>query len=114
MEFTISAHTDKGIKKENNHSELTQALGSLPLHSAGKDDMIRVISSITKTCMARGETNNNTAILLKSLETPVVPAPAGLRALLDRLRSSKEKDGEIAQGAVLIETAELIYTMEEI
>lgn len=103
-----------GFVHEVSHSEMAQTLGSLPLHSTGKDGMTRVISDITETCMTRGETDNITAVLLKSLETPVAPAATGLRGLLGRLRSSKEKDGAMTQESVLIETAEIIYTMEEI
>ena len=99
-----------GFIHEVSPAELAQALETPRMTT--KDVLNRILSEVTGICMARGESDNITAILMKSTETPAVPAAGGLRGLWKRMLPKKDKD--VAQGAVLMETAEIVYTTEEI
>ena len=73
------------------------------------------LAGIVEDGKARGEGDNITAVLIKAAESPLsAPEPGGLRGLLGRLGKKKDQGPERQPGAVLVETAQIVYTQERI
>lgn len=102
-----------GFVHEVGRAELEQRL--LPIRLDTKEAMTRALAGIVEDCKARGEGDNITAVLIKAAESPLsAPEPGGLRGLLGRLGKKKDQGPERQPGAVLVETAQIVYTQERI
>lgn len=102
-----------GFVHELSPAELGEAL--LPLRLGTREAMTETLTGLTETCKRRGETDNITAVLVKTRESGIAPAaPAGLRGLLGRLRGPKEPGVTAPLGAALLETAQIVHTTEEL
>ena len=102
-----------GFVHEVPRSELEQRL--LPVRLDSKEAMTRALSDVVADCMARGEGDNITAVLIKAAESPVPPpAAGGLRGLLGRMGKRPEQSPGTGREPVLMETAQILYTQERI
>lgn len=102
-----------GFVHEVGREELEQRL--LPVRLNSREIMTQTLSSLVEDCKARGERDNITAVLLRAGESPVAaPGRRGLRGLLDRLGKKEAGHPSGQPGAVLVETAQLVYTQERI
>lgn len=102
-----------GFVHEVTWPELEQRL--LPIRLDSKEMMTRALTDIVEDCKIRGEDDNITAILIKAAESPMAaPKPVGLHGLLGRLGKKKDRECCKQPGAILVETAQIVYTQEHI
>lgn len=94
-----------GYVHELSRAELSERL--TPLYLSTRESMTEVLTSLAEDCKGRGETDNLTAVLIKTAET-ALNRPRGLRLLFGRRKDTPEG------AAVLVETAQLIHTTESI
>lgn len=76
-----------------------------PAYLNTKDGMTDALRELTELCKARGETDNITALLLRSTESRIRPKEGLLRQFLRRRKREPEP-------AVLLETAQVVHTNE--
>lgn len=94
-------------------TELEQDL--LPMRLGSKESMTDALRDITEQCKARGETDNITAVLVKAAESPLESCSArGAMGLLQRMMHRRTPVYVGQTGAVLVETAQIVYTQEHI
>ena len=102
-----------GFVHEVGSAELEQRL--LPVRLNSKETMTRALADIVEDCKARGERDNITAVLLRASESPVAaPAKSGLRGFFSRLGKAPDAPQAGQPAAVLVETAQIVYTQEHI
>lgn len=94
-------------------AELEQSL--LPMRLGSKESMTGALRDVTEQCKTRGEQDNITAVLVKALESPLPPSSAqGVKSLLHRMMHRRQPSHERQPGAVLVETAQIVYSQEHI
>lgn len=98
-----------GLVHELTPDELWDCLNPAWLNS--KSALTEALSNMTELCKRRGETDNISAILLKTAESAYVPEQKGVKKLLQRLRPTPT---EAPQRPYILETAQIIHTQEVI
>lgn len=102
-----------GFVHEVGRPELEERL--LPIRLDTKERMTQALAGLVEDCKARGEGDNITAVLIKAAESPLAPKKrGGLGGLLGRMGKKKHPGQEHTSGAVLVETAQIVYTQERI
>ena len=100
-----------GLVHEVGRAELEERL--LPIRLDTKEQMTRTLAGLVEDCKARGEGDNITAVLVKAAESPLAAPRRGLRGLLSRMGKKTDDPGRMPR-AVLVETAQIVYTQERI
>lgn len=100
-----------GLSHEVSPKELEERFQAVYLNS--KDAMTSALREVTELCMARGETDNITSILLKTKESELI---APKQTVMGRLKKIFQiGSGETEQSfATLLETAQITHTEEVI
>lgn len=98
-----------GLVHELYSEELRDRLDPAWLNS--KSALTDALSGMTELCKRRGETDNISAILLKTSESSYVPDQKGIKKLLRRLHPVS---AEAPKQAYILETAQIIHTQEVI
>mgnify|MGYP000155984801 FL=1 len=98
-----------GLCHELSHKEIEDRFQAIYLKS--KDAMIAALRETTELCKHRGETDNITALLLKTQESVYVrPQKSGINRIKQMLHIAVPDDA--APVAMLLETAQVIHTQE--
>lgn len=97
-----------GFVHELTTAELFEQLQ--PVYLGDKEALTEALTRLTETCKQRGETDNITAVLIKTRETACVG-----KKRFDWKKLLKKKINDVAEcGASLVETAQIIYSAEQI
>lgn len=100
-----------GLCHELSSQEIADRLQ--PIFLKSKDAMTDALCEATEVCKSRGETDNITAILLKTQESTYAhPKPMGIRKFKKMFHITAPDNEEFA--AKLLETAQIIHTQETI
>lgn len=100
-----------GFVHEQSSAELEQRLQTVYLNS--KAAMTNLLCDMTELCKTRGETDNITAVLLKTAESGCAKlTQTGIKGFWHKFSRSKEEVP--VEKAALIETAQIVHTQEVI
>lgn len=100
-----------GLVHELSSEEIRDKLDPMALRT--KNDLTEALARLVELCKNRKETDNITAMLIRTKESEYVPKDKGFAKLKNGLRSlTRKKMDEPAAVTKLLETAEIIHTEE--
>ena len=99
-----------GFLQEVSEAEMEASLDPMVLMT--KELLTRRLTELTDVCKQRGERDNITAILCRTVESQYTPPPSALKRTLQKLHIKKNPD--INNQAILLETAQIVHTEETI
>lgn len=99
-----------GFVQELSEEELDRSLDPMVLTT--KDLLTRKLTELTDVCKQRGERDNITAVLFRTAESQYVPPQSMLQRTLQKMHLRRGPNTN--NQAVLLETAQIVHTMETI